>query len=208
MPGDLEPAPQIISLITMPSLLTRLGEAEEGIAAIAADVLRVQETDVGLRRIAPLALISNASYPVLVHRPASSLHASSPRSVALQQLRFASLTVTSLRRDLNRKRAPMLGARKRPGVARPLLSSAYAGCRRRRSCPQGAHPGCWRCCHRGLKASGTGQRGDRGCQAQGGEGGEDDLFHRSSPSLGRARCPALMAGRWANKPNDSTTLRC
>jgi hypothetical protein len=40
----------------------------------------------------PLALLGNAFYPVPVHRPAASF----PRSVALMQLRFASLTLTSL----------------------------------------------------------------------------------------------------------------
>ena len=44
----------------------------------------------------PLALVGNAFYPVLVHRPAASIHASSPHSVALMQLRFTSLAVTSL----------------------------------------------------------------------------------------------------------------
>ena len=44
----------------------------------------------------PLALVGTAFYPVLVHRPPASLHASSPHSVALMQLRFTSLTVTSL----------------------------------------------------------------------------------------------------------------
>ena len=40
-----------------------------------------------------------ASYRVLVHRPAASLHASSPRSVTLPQLRFASFGMVSFRRD-------------------------------------------------------------------------------------------------------------
>jgi len=44
----------------------------------------------------PLALVGSAFYPVLVHRPATSLHASSPHAVTLVQLHFASLTVTSL----------------------------------------------------------------------------------------------------------------
>ena len=35
--------------------------------------------------IGPLALVGNAFYPVLVHRPAASLHASSPHSVALMR---------------------------------------------------------------------------------------------------------------------------
>ena len=49
----------------------------------------------------PLALVGNAFYPVLVHRPAASLHASSPQSVALMQLRFASLVVINSRWDLH-----------------------------------------------------------------------------------------------------------
>ena len=48
-----------------------------------------------------LALIGDASYPVLVHWLAVSLHASFPRSVALAQLRFASFAVVSLREDLH-----------------------------------------------------------------------------------------------------------
>jgi len=47
----------------------------------------------------PLALLGNAFYLVLVHRLAASLHASSPHSVALMQLRFASFAVINLRRD-------------------------------------------------------------------------------------------------------------
>ena len=54
----------------------------------------------------PLALVGSASYPVLVHRPAASIHASSPRSVALPQLRFTSLAVTSLRRDFHPQERP------------------------------------------------------------------------------------------------------
>jgi hypothetical protein len=42
-----------------------------------------------------LAPIGTAFYPVLVHRPTVSIRASSPHSVALMQLRFTSLTVTS-----------------------------------------------------------------------------------------------------------------
>ena len=48
-----------------------------------------------------LALIRDASYPVLVHWLAGSLHASSPHSVTLVQLRFASLAVVSLREDFH-----------------------------------------------------------------------------------------------------------
>src|SRR5471030_3179371 len=49
----------------------------------------------------PLALIGTAFYPVLVHRLAVSLHASSPRSVAFPQSRFTSFAVVSLREDLH-----------------------------------------------------------------------------------------------------------
>ncbi|MEO8804932.1 MAG: hypothetical protein ABI433_02545, partial [Burkholderiaceae bacterium] len=49
----------------------------------------------------PLALVGTAFYPVLVHRLAASLHASSPHSVTLMQLRFASFAVINLRRDLH-----------------------------------------------------------------------------------------------------------
>jgi hypothetical protein len=41
----------------------------------------------------PLALLGAALYPLLVHRLAASLHASSPHSVTLMQLRFASFVV-------------------------------------------------------------------------------------------------------------------
>ena len=51
--------------------------------------------------IGPLALVSTAFYPVLVHRPAASLHASSPHSVALMQLRFTSLVVINSRWDFH-----------------------------------------------------------------------------------------------------------
>ena len=49
----------------------------------------------------PLALLSTAFYPVLVHRPAASLHASFPHSVALMQLRFTSLVVINSRWDFH-----------------------------------------------------------------------------------------------------------
>jgi hypothetical protein len=49
----------------------------------------------------PLALVGSAFYPVLVHRPAASLRAFSPQSVALMQLRFASLVVINSRWDLH-----------------------------------------------------------------------------------------------------------
>ncbi len=49
----------------------------------------------------PLALVDIALYPVLVHRLAVSIHASSPHSVALMQLRFTSFAVVSLRQDFH-----------------------------------------------------------------------------------------------------------
>ncbi len=53
--------------------------------------------------LCPLALVGFALYPVLVHRLAVSIHASSPHSVALMQLRFTSFAVVSLRRTFTRK---------------------------------------------------------------------------------------------------------
>jgi hypothetical protein len=49
----------------------------------------------------PLASLGAASYPVFVHRPAVSLPASSPRSVALSQLQFASIRMVSFRGDFH-----------------------------------------------------------------------------------------------------------
>ncbi|AHZ73363.1 hypothetical protein OU5_P0111 (plasmid) [Pseudomonas mandelii JR-1] len=49
----------------------------------------------------PLALIGFALYPVLVHRLAFLIHASSPHSVTLMQLRFTSFAVVSSRRDFH-----------------------------------------------------------------------------------------------------------
>jgi hypothetical protein len=48
----------------------------------------------------PFALLGNVFYPVLVHRLAASLHASSPHSVTLMPLRFASFAVINSRWDL------------------------------------------------------------------------------------------------------------
>ncbi len=67
----------------------------------------------GLRRLSlghrsfadpcPLAPLVGASYPVSVRRPAVSLPASFPRSVALAQLRFASIGMTSSRSDFHQQ---------------------------------------------------------------------------------------------------------
>ena len=61
----------------------------------------------------PLALVGSAFYPVLVHRPADSLHASSPHAVALVQLRFASFAVTRLRRDFHPQECAHAGRTKK-----------------------------------------------------------------------------------------------
>ena len=65
--------------------------------------------------IGPLALLGTAFYPVLVHRPAASIHASSPQSVPLMQLRFTSLTVTSSWRDLHPQECAHAGRTKKTG---------------------------------------------------------------------------------------------
>src|SRR5882762_9064779 len=73
----------------------------------------------------PLALVGTASYPVLVHRPAVSIHASSPRSVTLPQLRFSSLAMTSLRWDLHpQERAHAGRTMKRASLATGPVSQA------------------------------------------------------------------------------------
>ncbi|MEA3125299.1 MAG: hypothetical protein QOD67_2318 [Caballeronia sp.] len=64
-----------------------------------------------------LALIGTAFYPVLVHRLAASLHASSPRSVTLTQLRFASFAVVNSREDSHLQDCAHAGrTRKKAGV--------------------------------------------------------------------------------------------
>ena len=77
----------------------------------------------------PLALLSNAFYPVLVHRLAVSLHASSPQSVTLMQLRFASFAVINLRWDLHPQECARAGRTKK---SQPQLSdwlrSVFLGC--------------------------------------------------------------------------------
>ena len=71
----------------------------------------------------PLALLSTAFYPVLVHRLAVSLHASSPRSVALPQLRFASFTVVSSRQDLHLQGCAHAGRTKKQPTANDGLQT-------------------------------------------------------------------------------------
>ena len=76
----------------------------------------------------PLAPVGLAFYPVLVHRPAASLHASSPRSITLTQLRFASFAMVCLREDLHlQERARAGRTKKRPGFPRRLSGSHRQG---------------------------------------------------------------------------------
>ena len=65
----------------------------------------------------PLALLGSAFYPVLVHRLAASLHASSPHSVTLMQLRFASFAVINLRRDLHPQECAHAGRTKKSALS-------------------------------------------------------------------------------------------
>jgi hypothetical protein len=55
----------------------------------------------GFAALCPLAPLVGASYPIPVRQPTVSLPASFPRSVTLTQLRFASVGMTSSRRDLH-----------------------------------------------------------------------------------------------------------
>src|SRR5260370_5898099 len=74
----------------------------------------------------PLALVHSASYPILVHRPAASLHASFPHSVALMQLRFASLAVINSRWDFHPQECAHAGRTTKTAPARmpgPLASA-------------------------------------------------------------------------------------
>ena len=73
----------------------------------------------------PLALLGNAFYPVLFHRLAVSLHASSPHSVTLMQLRFASLAVINLRWDFLPQECARAGRTKKRAAAAALC----VGCR-------------------------------------------------------------------------------
>jgi len=74
----------------------------------------------------PLALLGNAFYPVLVHRLAASLHASSPHSVTLMQLRFASFAVINLRWDLHPQECARAGRTRKPRLSSGVFASAEA----------------------------------------------------------------------------------
>jgi hypothetical protein len=60
-----------------------------------------------------LALLGHASYPIFVHRLAVSLHASSPQSVTVLQLRFTSFAVASLRQDFHLQECAHAGRTKK-----------------------------------------------------------------------------------------------
>ena len=77
------------------------GKGAHSFAAQPPDLRRLTFGHESFAALCPLALVGAAFYPVLVHRLAASLHASSPHSVALVQLRFASFAVTNLRRDFH-----------------------------------------------------------------------------------------------------------
>ena len=71
-----------------------------------------------------LALLGSASYPVLVCRLAASLHDSSPHSVSLVQLRFASFVVINLQRDIHPQKCAHAGrTKKRRPEGRPVSPS-------------------------------------------------------------------------------------
>jgi hypothetical protein len=72
----------------------------------------------------PFALLDSASYPVLVHRLAASLHASFPHSVALMQLRFTSFAVINLREDFHLQECAHTGRTKKKG---PEIIRALCG---------------------------------------------------------------------------------
>jgi len=92
-------------------------------AARPPDLLRLTFDHESFAVSCPLALVGTAFYPVLVHPPAASLHASSSRSVALSQLRFASFGVTNSREDLHLQECAHAGrTRKRPGRIRASFS--------------------------------------------------------------------------------------
>ena len=64
----------------------------------------------------PLALLGSALYPILVHRLAASIHASSPHSVTLMQLRFTSFAVINLRWDLHPQECAHAGRTRKGAV--------------------------------------------------------------------------------------------
>jgi hypothetical protein len=101
--------------LTSPGKNALLHQAAAGFLATAA-------WSKGLRGRLPARPFGTTSLPVPVHRPAGSIHASSPRSVGPPQLRFSLLAVASLRWDLRPQECAMLGAQtKNPRAPRGFL---------------------------------------------------------------------------------------
>ena len=98
----------------------------------------------------PLALLGNAFYPVLVHRLAASLHASSPQSVTLMQLRFASFAVINLREDFHLQECARARRTKKKRRQAALLRTdrrirlPWRACGVRQSRPDRGPPASWR----------------------------------------------------------------
>ena len=76
--------------------------------------------------ICPLALLRTASYPVPVRRPMASLHASSPRSVTLPQLRFASIVRVYSREDFHLQGGARAGRTNRKGPGDQKVAEAVS----------------------------------------------------------------------------------
>ncbi len=73
----------------------------------------------------PLALLGNAFYSVLVHRLAASIHAASPHSVTLMQLRFTSFAVINLRQDFHLQECAHAGRTKKRQPAKRTASTRH-----------------------------------------------------------------------------------
>ena len=96
-------------LVTISCEKASLSGADPGSPQVRTQSFSTQP--LGLRRLTvdhksfavrcPLALVGDASYPVLVHRLMDAIHPSSPRLVTSSQLGFTSLAVASSREDLH-----------------------------------------------------------------------------------------------------------
>ncbi|RDI16832.1 hypothetical protein DFR41_1191, partial [Pseudacidovorax intermedius] len=168
--------------------------------------------------LCPLALLGTAFYPVLVHRLAASLHASSPHSVALVQLRFTSFVVINLRRDLHPQEGAHAGRTKKGRPCRaPLVcrqSSAGNGVRigrpagfaagipfamhgrlrlcRRSRFPRGARPGTTASCA-GRRRRPVGRARFSGGAVGGWRVGHGDGAEVASPEIAQAPGPSAAA---------------
>ena len=80
----------------------------------------------------PLALLRGASYRLLVHQPAASFRASSPRFVASAQLHFPSFVLAYLREDLHLQDSAHAG--RTASDARSLASEGARSARPRSAC--------------------------------------------------------------------------